>query len=255
MNSPLSWSHLRPAGRTRHRSSPRAHLRRIALGVALGACAWPAAALSTQVQAASSAEGATPEAVSPAYSGNGITCNRAWVTIAGGPSSFAIGNCKQGWVAIEDRLVSGFYGAEIGGEFGGNCGWLRETEVVLNGGNGSTGCYYSRPESEYIASGRIWTHKTSGGEYTGVATENKGNCEEYGNFFPWSSSAHTANPIRSIGPSGGRLLVRYQSAHNDVYTGAAFYMVEDGSIGKGEGNWVFVNNSECNLQLKAPGEY
>jgi hypothetical protein len=79
------------------------------------------------------------------------------------------------------------------------------------------------------------------------------NCEEYGNYSPWSPSAHPTDPLRMTGRH--RLDVRYLARFGDVWTNSPFYMVRDGTVGHGRGDWVFVSGAACHIVTGPIGTY
>jgi hypothetical protein len=190
-------------------------------------------------------------------------CNGSggWVAIASDYNSWAIGECANGWTVSPAKEVtlnnSLWVGGSITGDYN-NCGWIDTSGLAFNtGGTSPNNCGGTgRDSSTFIAPGMTWTEDYPNGSESGVPITNTNSCTEYGNFFPWSSSAHAIDPIRTIGPSSGRLGVRYQALNVGEYTGDTYYMVIDQDVGPdGNGNWVFVDGNKCGLELPPPGTY
>jgi|SRR5665213_1702626 len=233
----------------------------LAGAVALCALATGAATASADVDmyvAGGIAKNTSPltGALQPAYSGSGYTCT-TYVPIAAWHDNYALGECQSGWTAVIDDSVylsehgGWWYGGTFYGGYNG-CGWV-DYGITANGGTASTGCApgYKTEPGAFIANGgkNVWTHK-SGNSYDGVTVANSANCHEYGQYYPWSSSAHPAYEIRTIG-AGSYLKLRYQAAYN--YGGQSYYMVRDSAPGA-PASWVFVPAS-CFPSIPPPGEY
>jgi hypothetical protein len=78
-------------------------------------------------------------------------------------------------------------------------------------------------------------------------------CEEYANFFPWSSDAHPVGRIRST--QRHVLDVRYLARYADFANGHPYYMVRDTGVLHGTGNWVFISGDACRLTVGPEGTY
>ena len=81
----------------------------------------------------------------------------------------------------------------------------------------------------------------------------RANCEEFGNYYPWTTSSHPADPIRMT--ARHVLDVRYKARYGDALTHSPFYLVRDINAVHGTGNWVFVSGAACGISTGSPGSY
>jgi hypothetical protein len=79
------------------------------------------------------------------------------------------------------------------------------------------------------------------------------NCEEFANFYPWSPTAHPANPLRMT--HRHVLDIRYQARYGDAWTQSPFYLVRDVAVAHGTGNWAFVSGAACRISHGPVGAY
>jgi hypothetical protein len=207
------------------------------------------------------------------------TCNQAhWCTITAsgdveqGASQLAIGNVPAGTAlaVTQEQIGQQQVGGQIlGGSLKGTCGWsqydrdwTRQTTSV------SAGCPDPvMPTSAFVANNgsAVWSGcypRCFGGvplrydRKCGNKGHNwcySGNCEEFANFYPWSSAAHPQDPVRMTGRHV--LDVRYQARYGDAWTNTPFYMVRDVVAHHGAGNWVFVSGAACGITTGHPGAY
>lgn len=217
-----------------------------------------------------------------AAAGAPTTCRAArWCTItAAGDSSpqatqFAIGNVRAGTVLaitqndVKHRQVGGEI---VSGELYGLCAWSQyqrdwapvvvvappgcadplhvTTEFVATTATGTpdiwTGCYPRcfggvplRFDRKCGTHGRTFCYSQ--------------NCTEYANFSPWSSNAHPSDALRRT--QRHRLDIRYLARYRDMWNSHPYYMVRDGEVGHGQGNWVFISGSGCRVVAGPIGTY
>ena len=207
------------------------------------------------------------------------SCRAAqWCTItAAGISSsvaaqFAIGNVPRGTTLaitqddVKHRQVGGQI---VDGEMAGTCAWSQyqrdwapvavadtqgcanplylNSQFIADGGNAIwSGCYPRcwggvplRYDRRCGKGGRTFCYSS--------------NCEEYANFFPWTSDAHPADPLRNT--ARHLLSVRYLARYGDVWTNSPFYLVMDTAVGHGKANWVFVSGRACGIVTGPMGSY
>jgi hypothetical protein len=206
-------------------------------------------------------------------------CNQTrWCTVTASSnvtptaSQLAIGNVRGGTklaVTAVDTGQKQIGGQILSGTLAGVCGWSQYqrdwtatpqsaasgcadpvtgyAQFVAGGGHAVwTGCYPRcfggvplRYEARCGRGGRNWCYGR--------------NCTEFANYFPWSTRAHPADPIRKT--QRHMLDVRYLALHGDEWTGTPFYLVRDQDARHGAGNWVFVSSAECQVRVGRPGTY
>jgi hypothetical protein len=207
------------------------------------------------------------------------TCNQSqWCTITASgdvtaySSQLAIGNVTAGTalaVTQEDIGQQQVGGEILSGTLAGNCGWSQydrdwtrrqlsanascanpnlNTAVFVAGGGGAvwSGCY---PR----CFGGVPLHFDRKCGTHGHSWCYRANCEEFGNYYPWSSSSHPADPIRMT--ARHVLDVRYKARYGDALTRSPFYLVRDINVQHGTGNWVFVSGAACGISTGRPGSY
>jgi hypothetical protein len=221
---------------------------------------------------------------SPAASGaGGPTVCRAvrWCTItASGDSEpnatqFAIGNVRRGTVMAitswdtKHRQVGGEI---LSGELYGLCAWSQYQRdwaplAVVDPPSCTAPLHLT---DEYVgrdAQGRaqIWTGcypRCFGGvplRYDrrcgthGRTFCYRRNCTEYANFAPWSPAAHPTDALRRT--QRHRLDIRYLARYPDSLGGRAYYLIRDGQVGHGKGNWVFISAAGCGVVAGPVGTY
>jgi hypothetical protein len=207
------------------------------------------------------------------------TCNQTrWCTITASgdvtptASQLAIGNVSAGTelAVTQDNIGQNQVGGEIlNGSLRGSCGWsqyardwsakaltaisgcadpvLAMSQFVADDGHAIwSGCYPRcfggvplRFDRRCGQRGHNWCYSS--------------NCEEFANFYPWTSDAHPTNPLRMT--RRHRLDVRYLARYGDAWTHTPFYLVRDEEVGHGSGNWVFVSGAACHISTGAPGTY
>ena len=229
--------------------------------------------------------GATGVSLAPGGSsaaGAPTTCRAVhWCTItAAGDSSplatqFAIGNVPAGTVLAitQNDVKHSQVGGEISsGELTGLCAWSQyqrdwaprvladppacanpvhlTSEFVARTATGAaaiwTGCYPRcfggvplRFDPRCGTHGRTFCYSR--------------NCPEYANFSPWASGAHPSDVLRRT--QRHRLDVRYLARYHDVWNAHPFYMIRDGQVGHGEGDWVFISGAACGVVPGPVGTY
>ena len=217
-----------------------------------------------------------------AAAGAPTTCRAIhWCTItAAGDSSpnatqFAIGNVRAGTVLsiTQDDVKHRQVGGEISsGELNGLCAWSQYQRdwapVVLADPPGCADPVHLT--SDFVATtasgtAAIWTGcypRCFGGvplRYDrrcgthGRTFCYSRNCPEYANFSPWTSMAHPTDQLRRT--QRHRLDIRYLARYGDAYNSHPFYMVRDGQIGHGQGDWVFISGAACRIVAGPVGTY
>jgi hypothetical protein len=218
-----------------------------------------------------------------AFGAGGPTVCRAaqWCTITASGDSvpnatqFAIGNVRRGTVMaitnwdVKHRQVGGEI---LTGELYGLCAWSQYQRdwapvAVVDPPSCAQPLHLT---SEYVATtsggaAAIWTGcypRCFGGvplRYDrrcgtrGRTFCYSRNCTEYANFSPWSPGAHPSDALRRT--QRHRLDIRYRARYGDVWNGHPFYMVRDGNVGHGRGNWVFISGVECAVVAGPIGTY
>ena len=219
-------------------------------------------------------------AASDGASGVGVAmCNQArWCTITASgdvtptASQLAIGNVSAGTelAVTQDNVGQNQVGGEIlNGSLRGSCGWSQYARdwtskalsviagcadpvlsmsqfVAANGHAIWSGCYPRcfggvplRFDRRCGQKGHRWCYRS--------------NCEEYANFYPWSSAAHPTNPLRMT--RRHTLDIRYLALYGDAWTHTPFYLVRDIAVAHGTGNWVFISGAACGISAGHPGTY
>ena len=207
------------------------------------------------------------------------TCNQAhWCTITAsgdveqGASQLAIGNVSAGTAlaVTQEQIGQQQVGGQIlGGSLKGTCGWSQyDRDWTRQARSVSAGCPDPVVQSSLFVADHgaaVWSGcypRCFGGVplhfegKCGAKNHNwcySGNCEEFGNFYPWSPNAHPQDPIRMTGRHV--LDVRYLARYGDAWTNTPFYMVRDISARHGAGNWVFVSGAACGIKTGHPGTY
>jgi hypothetical protein len=194
-------------------------------------------------------EAATGQFVCRAGPTIGSGDGQVWSTIQSFASGYATGNCYDNWHLHRTRKEVNAYtwdGGYFYGDYQG-CGWIRSDRDVLLQYIAYTPCANPNLSDAAIAYVIDCHHGTPNCAGTGVTSI--GTCNEYANVRPWTASpAPTSGPLRSRGP-GYRFNWRY------VVDGRNYVMVQDGAVGAGSGNWVFVNRSCLPSTLPAnPGD-
>jgi hypothetical protein len=215
-----------------------------------------------------------------ANAGVGVaTCNqKQWCTITASgdvtqfASQLAIGNASAGTTlaVTQEQIGQKQVGGQIlGGSLAGTCGWsqydrdwTRQTASVDSGCSDPvvntdqfvadaghaiwSGCYPDcfggvplRFDRRCGQPGHDWCY--------GV------NCEEFANFYPWSPTAHPANPLRMT--HRHVLDIRYLARYGDAWTQTPFYLVRDIAVAHGTGNWAFVSGAACRISHGPAGTY
>jgi hypothetical protein len=234
----------------------------------LGALALGTVALTLALQHASATAGVSV-----------FTCKQAqWCTITASgdvtqtASQLAIGNVSAGTAlaVTQDDVKHQQVGGEIlGGNLRGICGWSQygydwtlkalsvaaacadpvHNTVDFVSANGTaiwSGCYPRCFGGVPLVFDRRCGQRGHNWCYSS-------NCEEYANFYPWSPSAHPANPIRMT--HRHTLDIRYLARYGDVLTETPFYLVRDPAVAHGTGNWVFISGAACVVRAGPPGIY
>jgi hypothetical protein len=163
------------------------------------------------------------------------------------PSGYAIGNCLQGEQLVrtwKSDLADGNYydGGYIGAHFLG-CGWIVVSDDVSAGSGTSGTC--SSSASTGLSSFAAFTNDALKGPYdvtTGTPVQQRGACDEYANYRPWTTANHRVDFVRTS-PAPGNLRWRYATKYNDTDGSGQYVMVQDPRFGHGQGNWVFVPRS------------
>ena len=233
----------------------------------LGALALGTVALTLALHASASA-------------GVGVfTCKQAqWCTITASgdvtqsASQLAIGNVSAGTalaVTQDDVLHQQVGGEILGGNLRGTCGWSQYrydwTAQALSVAAGCANPVHNTNEFVAANGTAIWSGcypRCFGGVplrfdrrcgQRGHSWCYGSNCEEYANFYPWSPSAHPANPVRMT--HRHKLDIRYLARYGDVLTETPFYLVRDPAVTHGTGNWVFISGAACAVSTGPPGIY
>jgi hypothetical protein len=207
------------------------------------------------------------------------TCHeQIWCTVTSSSdvtqtaSQLAIGNVRAGTGLAVTQIDTGqrqVGGQVLGGTLAGNCVWsqykrdwsaLQGSATVTCGDPGLDTAEFVADDGAAIWSGcyprcfggvplkfdpRCGTH----GRTFCYAHD----CEEYANFFPWSSQAHPVDAIRRTARHG--LDIRYLARYPDVNNGHPYYMVRDTGVYHGTGNWVFISGDACGVRVAPAGTY
>lgn len=206
-------------------------------------------------------------------------CNQAeWCTITASgdvtplTSQLAIGNvsARTALAVTQNDVKHQQLGGQIlGGNLVGTCAWsqyLRDWTsralsavaacanpvhnygefVAANGSAIWSGCYPRcfggvplRFDKRCGERGHTWCYRS--------------NCEEYANFYPWTRSAHPADPLRMTHRHD--IDIRYLARYGDAWTKSPFYLVRDVAVAHGTGNWVFVSGAACGIHAGSARVY
>jgi hypothetical protein len=206
------------------------------------------------------------------YPGEGATCSAPYsAPIEAWHDYFSIGNCLNTWSGIVDDWNypgangTDWDGGSWGGDFGNNCGYIQSTFASPTGGGGATSCPagYQTPDTAFIAPYAgdpaglaIWSNQPGLLGDDGVAVRNNSACWEFANLQPWSPSESPVDAVRITQPPAAgqpnNLFVRYETKY--TWGSSPWYLVRDNAWSgtPGEGNWVFVAGTQCNLVLPNP---
>ncbi len=206
-----------------------------------------------------------------------FTCNQVrWCTVTASgdvtptASQLAIGNVSAGTGLAVVLSEYHQYGGEIlGGDLRGLCAWsqyARDWTAASRSGHADCARLGLNTAAFVASNGRaIWTgcdiHCFGGvplhfDPLCGTHRHDwcyRRNCREFANFYPWTKTAHPAQPLRMT--SGQWLNIRYRARYKDARTHRSFYLVEDTAAVHGTGNWIFISGRACAITAGAPGTY
>lgn len=170
-----------------------------------------------------------------------------YAAIAGYFNSYALGNCHLGAFIEEGATPDPFNVPWILGNFPiGTCGWVKPSDVALNGGSGApTGCSSpsARANASFIADNFgvcstcywIWQRDVNNGQdgYWMHTTAN--GCHEWANIRPWTTGGTFSGDV-GLAPNttdseqiGLRYKTKYNYADPAEGTGISrkWYLVQD----------------------------
>lgn len=176
-----------------------------------------------------------------------------WTYVSNAPSDLVIGNCREGWGMNRSAFYANSYnwdGGYIFGDFNG-CGWVRADWDRQVGNVNTTSCWpASRNRGEFV---RVFSNTTGCGAVVGQCNGQQvttiGACDQYANVRPWSANSAPTNYLRTTPRGWSNLYWRYVTKDN------RFVLVQDTSIGQGQGNWVFVPRGCLPADLPGPKIY
>ena len=232
-------------------------------------------AVATVAMLATSLHGAAP-----AGAGVGVAvCNQSrWCTVTASSdvtstaSQLAIGNVSSGtglavtYVNLGQGQVGGLI---LGGTLRGTCAWSQyQRDWATPTGSVIADCPgLALDTAEYVANNgtAVWSGcfpRCFGGvpmrfdKHCGRHGKTfcySHNCEEYANFFPWTTNAR---PVDAIRPTWRHHLdVRYLARYGDSQNQHPYYLVRDTDVVHGTGNWVFISGNACGVVVGPPGAY